>query len=807
MDHSCEHPASPHQHRKGNAIHDGDLNSNRPESFLLDNIIVGYAFGPKKMETMGLIMAEASKALSTFECAGTLSSMINKHQWGQHTQPQQKNKKHLSGVSIEMFDESSAGDPMALISVATGDSSEDNAEKESSGTASRNNRYFSDNDEEDTRSMSSTYTRSSFISQRSSSQQRGSGGGGNTVNGIQLTFLPDSSGFIHLVRKATSSGGGCGGAAVGGEGESITGSSITTSATSFPSIRKQGVALASCSSLPLSLSSSPIKESNEPSPNSHLGQSSHFPHQGLGTAVVKQSQFCSNGSACSGNSRNLQRHPIRVSFVPIDLDTPLEEQHGGKFDVILHKMTEDILCMSKMLRARSQSSRDFDEGCKNDDNFDTVQITGGMQPPPMVAQTTIVNSAIEDPNLFESTPSMTRHQARASQRIQRLREYKQKVHPSCVLVDSPNNILAVMSRADMAEALSRCLAGVTTKGGISVRTPRFRVVDEDSMLLEARNCSDESTSMLQRNPTLADEIDDSGFEYPLIAKPLTAAGTKSSHHMGIVLARDGLQRLKTPCLLQEYANHGQTLFKVYVLGESVWVFSRESLPNLPMGEKHIIGSAAPDAVRCPVQPNKRPRTESYVEFERLAGSRCYVEFNSQRPYPKLSDFGIDSGSEHMDGKSVCQTKQDDIMSQQCDTERSKIQRLESDYMVESYHDKELKQSSSAKLGNINSQSTAHRNPDQDLAKYVTMDEIEPVTAALRDAFGLELFGFDLLVKYNDQNSSQTAGSNIGVNGKEILVVDVNYFPGYKEVPNFPSLLAQYLTQKAVESRVRNFDGS
>jgi inositol-1,3,4-trisphosphate 5/6-kinase/inositol-tetrakisphosphate 1-kinase len=35
------------------------------------------------------------------------------------------------------------------------------------------------------------------------------------------------------------------------------------------------------------------------------------------------------------------------------------------------------------------------------------------------------------------------------------------------------------------------------------------------------------------------------------------------------------------------------------------------------------------------------------------------------------------------------------------------------------------------------------------------------------------------------------------------VVDVNYFPGYKEVPRFPALLAQYLTQKAVESRIRN----
>eukprot|EP00984_Skeletonema_dohrnii_P036233 scaffold36991_cov205-Skeletonema_dohrnii-CCMP3373.AAC.1 len=61
-------------------------------------------------------------------------------------------------------------------------------------------------------------------------------------------------------------------------------------------------------------------------------------------------------------------------------------------------------------------------------------------------------------------------------------------------------------------------------------------------------------------------------------------------------------------------------------------------------------------------------------------------------------------------------------------------------------------------------------PKNDLARFVTREEIEPVTNALRSAFGLDLFGFDVLVKE-------------GGNGKEILVVDVNYFPGYKEVPN------------------------
>ena len=342
-------------------------------------------------------------------------------------------------------------------------------------------------------------------------------------------------------------------------------------------------------------------------------------------------------------------------------------------------------------------------------------------------------------DLITPTDTMTRHQARASRRIQRLREYKKKDNPSCVLVDSPSNILAVMSRADMAEVLSCCLAGVTTKAGIPVRTPRFKVVDEDREVENPNDCD-----------ALANEIDNAGFEYPLIAKPLTAAGTKSSHHMGIVLARDGLQRLKTPCLLQEYANHGEKLFKVYVLGNSVWVYSRESMPNLPMGEKEMIPSSddykdtpndsSTEKNSRPPNSLKRKRCESYVEFERQAGSRCYVEFNSQRPYPKITDFGklhdASRTKQHRDSPCLPTT-----------TSLSQNLRQNQEHDV-----------------------ATSMSPKNDLARFVTREEIEPVTNALRSAFGLDLFGFDVLVIE-------------GVSGKEILVVDVNYFPGYKEVPN------------------------
>jgi inositol-1,3,4-trisphosphate 5/6-kinase/inositol-tetrakisphosphate 1-kinase len=649
-------------HTKDDAVskpqHQNTIHPQQQDEPLLDNIIVGYAFGPKKMETMGLIMAEASKALST-----VITPII--------AYPEES-----STLTI--------------------------ADHKSFGEKEERTYYFPDDcDDEDARSFSSTRA-SSIASFRS---LRGCGG---SSSGIQLTFLPDSSGLIPIRTNGVS---GDGDQSVAEDLSMVT--ATTTMATS--------TAMSSFQSTP----GSKYKSMDGSCTNNNLPSPSSQSSMRLGA----------NG---------MKRHPIRVSFVPIDLDTPLQEQHGGKFDVILHKMTEDILCISKMLRSRQHNSGYAcmdNKGNRIDEAIELLKYCNENLDHPV--ENTMTNT--------EST-MLTRHQERAARRIQRLREYKEKAHPSCVLVDSPINILAVMSRADMAQVLSSCLEGVKTKGGIQVNTPRFRVVEEGEESAVA---------------SLANEMDSAGFCYPLIAKPLTAAGTKSSHHMGIVMARDGLLRLKTPCLLQEFCNHGGHLFKVYVLGESVWVFSRESLPNLPPGENEVPSREESD--------ENKP-TKSYVEFERPAGSRCYVEFNSQRPYPTLSDFGIASDS--ID-QTIDTTSRTNIVNEQ--EPISKKPRLD------------------ATSSNPFSAHNTNNPVLSELASYVTKEEIEPVTNTLRAAFGLDLFGFDVLVKHDQSNGLSKNSLDV----KEILVVDVNYFPGYKEVPRFPSLLAQYLTQKAVETRVNH----
>ena len=335
-----------------------------------------------------------------------------------------------------------------------------------------------------------------------------------------------------------------------------------------------------------------------------------------------------------GGERN--RFPVQISFVPLDPDQPLEEQHGGKFDLILHKLTEDILTCSLMQDSNLCSKTQLQQ--------DTER------------------QRIQDPSW---------------RRVRALRDYCYNRNPNCCLVDDPEHVQTVMSRSEIANVLQRCLKGVKTSSGIPVKSPRFVAVPE--LTLRSNNHGDDSTLSL-----------------PLIVKPLIAAGTKQSHNMLIALHESALSKLPPKSIVQEFVNHDATLYKVYVLGDLVNVYKRHSLPNLPSDLSEV--------------------------------TKDMVEFDSQRPYPKLKDFGID----------IAETSDCNLC----------------------------------------------RNTDF----AVTEEEITPVVEVLKEAFGLELFGFDILM-----------GSDRG----ECFVVDVNYFPSYKEVSNFPSLLARYLTQRVLDQRRKN----
>ena len=396
-----------------------------------------------------------------------------------------------------------------------------------------------------------------------------------------------------------------------------------------------------------------------------------------------------------------------IQFVSLDLNCPLHpQQHDVEtsFDVILHKMTEDILLLSNL---SSDKEKEAGQGMilTNHDNNETDIIK------------------------------------KAQWRIQQLVSYKESV-PSCRLIDHPKDVKTLLCRSDTSHMLSQCLVNVTTKTyKIHVRTPNFQIVHHPNQCQELFNNNNNTNNNNNNNSTM--------LTFPLIAKPLVAAGTVQSHKMIIIRRRDGMDKITIPCLLQEYVNHNEQLFKVYVLGDHVWVFARQSLPDLPHGE----GS-----------------TSDNMEYD-----DSFLEFDSQKTYPSLSDF-------HINTTTTTTTTSTDY-----DTKRSSSDNT-----------------SSGKEPIIRN-NTNHKNKESNcpfvIPDELKPDEIRPIVEAIRNAFSIDLFGFDLLMTTELRQSTTTTTEN-NHRTKELLVVDVNYFPSYKEVNNFPFVLANYLLQKGMEGRNR-----
>ena len=156
----------------------------------------------------------------------------------------------------------------------------------------------------------------------------------------------------------------------------------------------------------------------------------------------------------------------------------------------------------------------------------------------------------------------------------------------------------------------------------------------------------------------------------------------------------------------------------------MWVFARESLPNLPPGENELPNK---EDIYYENSPSKH-----YVEFERQAGSKSfsYVAFNSQRPYPTLSDFGI----------SDCNTVQEP------DCKKARLCTASLDATETDNH----KERNSKKA--------------RDLASYVTKEEIEPEDKILM----LPSMNEQYRIYVNHQHASRLAREHIAKAFKEYM---------------------------------------
>ncbi|KAL1534484.1 Inositol-tetrakisphosphate 1-kinase 3 [Salvia divinorum] len=134
----------------------------------------------------------------------------------------------------------------------------------------------------------------------------------------------------------------------------------------------------------------------------------------------------------------------------------------------------------------------------------------------------------------------------------------QRLHPDVTVVDPPEAIQHLRNRQSMLEVVAD-LKLPESYG--KVCTPRQLVIS--------------------KNPTsVPDEVIKAGLTVPLVVKPLVVDGSVKSHTLFLAYDHISLSELEAPMVLQEFINHSGVLFKVFIVGESIKVVRRFSLPDL-----------------------------------------------------------------------------------------------------------------------------------------------------------------------------------------------------------------------------------
>lgn len=131
-------------------------------------------------------------------------------------------------------------------------------------------------------------------------------------------------------------------------------------------------------------------------------------------------------------------------------------------------------------------------------------------------------------------------------------------NPNVVVIDPPDSIERLHNRVSMLQVVNQL--DITCKDSIGI--PKQVFVESPESLIESGAAKD--------------------ITFPVIAKPLVADGSASSHQMSLVFNEEGLGELKLnqPFVLQEFVNHGGVIFKVYVAGNHIQCVKRRSLPDM-----------------------------------------------------------------------------------------------------------------------------------------------------------------------------------------------------------------------------------
>lgn len=361
-----------------------------------------------------------------------------------------------------------------------------------------------------------------------------------------------------------------------------------------------------------------------------------------------------------------------VVFKQLDLSRELADQ--GTFDVILHKLSEDIMY------------RD------------------------------------EDPV--------------SAARLDRIERYRE-LNRACAVLDPIAGVEQVINRVSTLKVLQSTYEKYNgpkngSRGSMPC-PPKFIVVEAQGI------ASQEIWRVIEK----------AGLRYPLICKPIQACGTLGSHSMLVVMDESGLGAVTVPIVVQEYRNHDARLFKVFVVGDEVRIHERPSLPNLGPGLK---GSLA---------------------------------FDSQKPYPTVEDFGGASRSASIDSSRNSEngTETHSAANRANDAGSNGCACIDGSVCMCGVC---MQCSCNKNNGHACNGEHEHNKDECNTSECIEVEQglVRLTAQRLREAFGLSLFGFDLIVARDS---------------REVIIIDVNYFPSFRDLTDFPQVLRSHIKTIAAAS--------
>ena len=147
----------------------------------------------------------------------------------------------------------------------------------------------------------------------------------------------------------------------------------------------------------------------------------------------------------------------------------------------------------------------------------------------------------------------------ANQKINKLINYSRK-HKEMIVIDNFNWCFKLTNRKSMISLIKSC---EFILNGIKVFLPKTIEITESLTTQEMHNL-----------------IKKFGIKFPIVSKSYSAYFDDGAHDMSLIFTIDALNKLRRPCLVQEFCNHGGVLYKVFVIGEQFKICERPSIKNL-----------------------------------------------------------------------------------------------------------------------------------------------------------------------------------------------------------------------------------